>query len=60
MYIHVCHARTGEAKKPIGGHVLAHASTVRISLKKGRGEERIVSLYSYMHGVSNVHHMHRQ
>ena len=31
----------GDTKKPIGGHVLAHASTVRISLKKGRGEQRI-------------------
>eukprot|EP01045_Picozoa_sp_COSAG04_P017918 COSAG04_NODE_1621_length_6101_cov_11.014750_7_plen_245_part_00 len=34
-------AMFGDTKKPIGGHVLAHASTVRISLKKGRGEQRI-------------------
>ena len=35
----------GEAKKPIGGHVMAHASTVRIQLKKGRGDERIAKIY---------------
>lgn len=28
-------------KKPIGGHVIAHASTTRLYLKKGKGEERI-------------------
>eukprot|EP00959_Pyramimonas_sp_CCMP1952_P090577 1896284-Pyramimonas_sp.AAC.4 len=26
---------------PIGGHVIAHASTVRLSLRKGKGEQRI-------------------
>ncbi|VDP46628.1 unnamed protein product [Heligmosomoides polygyrus] len=30
-----------DPKKPIGGHILAHASTTRIMLKKGRGETRI-------------------
>mmetsp|Transcript_9418 Transcript_9418/g.28426 ORF Transcript_9418/g.28426 Transcript_9418/m.28426 type:complete len:81 (+) Transcript_9418:655-897(+) len=30
-----------DPKKPIGGHVLAHASTTRISLRKGRGDQRI-------------------
>ncbi|XP_006824693.1 meiotic recombination protein DMC1/LIM15 homolog [Saccoglossus kowalevskii] len=34
-----------DPKKPIGGHILAHASTVRISLKKGRGELRIAKIY---------------
>lgn len=34
-----------DPKKPIGGHVLAHASTVRLNLKKGRGETRIVKIY---------------
>ena len=38
-------AMFGEAKKPIGGHVMAHASTVRIQLKKGRGDERIAKIY---------------
>jgi meiotic recombination protein DMC1 len=31
-------------KKPIGGHVMAHASTTRISLRKGRGEQRIAKI----------------
>ncbi|CAM9322725.1 unnamed protein product, partial [Phaeothamnion confervicola] len=31
--------------KPVGGHVLAHASTTRISLKKGKGEERIAKIF---------------
>ncbi|RSH81258.1 Meiotic recombination protein dmc1 [Apiotrichum porosum] len=30
--------------KPVGGHVLAHASATRIQLRKGRGEERIAKL----------------
>ena len=30
-------------KKPVGGHVLGHASTTRIYLRKGRGNERVVS-----------------
>lgn len=34
-----------DPKKPIGGNILAHASTHRISLRKGRGECRIAKLY---------------
>ncbi|XP_046365058.1 meiotic recombination protein DMC1/LIM15 homolog [Haliotis cracherodii] len=34
-----------DPKKPIGGHILAHASTVRISLRKGRAENRIAKIY---------------
>ncbi|KAG8930469.1 Meiotic recombination protein dmc1 [Tulasnella sp. 419] len=34
----------GGALKPVGGHVLSHASTVRIFLRKGRGEERVAKL----------------
>ncbi|CAD6577416.1 MAG: Meiotic recombination protein dmc1 [Tremellales sp. Tagirdzhanova-0007] len=30
--------------KPVGGHVLAHASATRMQLRKGRGEERIAKL----------------
>ncbi|GKT34675.1 Dmc1b [Aduncisulcus paluster] len=29
-----------DPKKPIGGNIIAHASTVRVSLKKGRGTNR--------------------
>lgn len=34
----------GADKKPVGGHVLAHASATRIYLRKGRGEERVAKL----------------
>lgn len=34
-----------DPKKPIGGNIMAHASTTRISLKKGRGETRIAKIY---------------
>jgi len=34
-----------DAKKPIGGHIIAHASTTRLSLRKGRGESRICKVY---------------
>ncbi|OIR57801.1 MAG: DNA repair protein Rad51 [Amphiamblys sp. WSBS2006] len=38
-------AMMGADKKPIGGHVMAHASTTRLSLRKGRGENRICKIY---------------
>ncbi|OLL26693.1 DNA repair protein rhp51 [Neolecta irregularis DAH-3] len=34
-----------DPKKPIGGNILAHASTTRLSFKKGRGEQRICKIY---------------
>ncbi|KAI8067054.1 meiotic recombinase Dmc1 [Gongronella butleri] len=34
-----------DPKKPVGGHVLAHASTTRVYLRKGRGEERVAKIY---------------
>jgi len=34
-----------DPKKPVGGHVLAHASTTRLYLRKGRGETRICKIY---------------
>ena len=34
-----------DAKKPIGGHIMAHASTTRLSFRKGKGEQRIVKIY---------------
>jgi hypothetical protein len=36
-----------DPKKPIGGHVLAHASTVRLSLRKGKGEQRVAKLIDH-------------
>ena len=34
-----------DPKKPIGGNIMAHASTTRISLRKGRGEQRVAKIY---------------
>ena len=34
----------GPAMKPIGGHIIAHASTTRLSLRKGRAESRIMKI----------------
>ena len=36
-----------DAKKPIGGHILAHASSVRLSLRKGKGESRIIKVIQH-------------
>ena len=33
-----------DPKKAVGGHVLAHASHVRLSVRKGRGENRVVKV----------------
>ena len=33
-----------DSKKPIGGNILAHASTTRLSMRKGRGQERIAKI----------------
>ncbi|KAL7674479.1 hypothetical protein ACOME3_000758 [Neoechinorhynchus agilis] len=35
----------GDSKKPIGGNIMAHASTTRLYLRKGRGENRICKIY---------------
>lgn len=31
--------------KPVGGHILAHFSTTRLALRKGRAEQRIMKIY---------------
>lgn len=31
--------------KPVGGHVIGHASTTRLSLRKGKGDQRICKVY---------------
>jgi meiotic recombination protein DMC1 len=36
-----------DPKKPVGGHVVAHASNARISLRKGREQERIAKLVDH-------------
>ena len=35
----------GPVVKPVGGHVLAHASTTRVMLKKGKGDQRIAKIF---------------
>ena len=35
----------GDTKKPIGGNIIAHASTTRLSLRKGKGENRVCKIY---------------
>ena len=34
-----------DSTKPIGGNIIAHASTTRLRLRKGRGENRICQVY---------------
>lgn len=38
-------AMFGPVIKPVGGHVLAHASTTRLMLKKGKAEQRIGKIF---------------
>lgn len=35
----------GNDKKPIGGNIMAHSSTTRLALKKGKEGKRIVRIY---------------
>ncbi|TKA53916.1 Meiotic recombination protein DLH1, partial [Cryomyces minteri] len=35
---------SADGRKPVGGHILAHLSTTRILLRKGRGEERVAKV----------------
>ena len=35
----------GNDKQPIGGNIIAHMSTTRLALRKGRGENRICKVY---------------
>ena len=34
-----------DPKKPIGGNIMAHASTTRLYLRKGRGDTRVCKIY---------------
>eukprot|EP00036_Acanthoecidae_sp_10tr_P001847 CAMPEP_0182938568 /NCGR_PEP_ID=MMETSP0105_2-20130417/44089_1 /TAXON_ID=81532 ORGANISM="Acanthoeca-like sp., Strain 10tr" /NCGR_SAMPLE_ID=MMETSP0105_2 /ASSEMBLY_ACC=CAM_ASM_000205 /LENGTH=339 /DNA_ID=CAMNT_0025077883 /DNA_START=76 /DNA_END=1095 /DNA_ORIENTATION=- len=38
-------AMFGPSVKPIGGNIMAHASTTRLALRKGRGETRICKIF---------------
>eukprot|EP00727_Mastigamoeba_balamuthi_P005195 m51a1_g14674 putative dna repair protein rad51 homolog 1 (345) ;mRNA; f:46687-48062 len=35
----------GPTQKPIGGNIIAHASTTRLSLRKGKGESRVCKIF---------------
>lgn len=35
----------GDTKKPVGGNIMAHASTTRLYMKKGKGDQRICRMY---------------
>ena len=50
FHLQVCSDPSGvsfvaDPKKLIGGYVIAHACTTRLSLRKGKGENRIVKVY---------------
>ena len=34
-----------DSTKPIGGNIMAHASTTRLRFRKGRGENRICTIF---------------
>lgn len=36
---------TADMKKPVGGNILAHASTTRLYFRKGKGDERVCKIY---------------
>ena len=35
-----------DAKKPVGGNILAHYVHTRVYLRKGKGNQRIAKIYS--------------
>lgn len=38
-------AFVADIKKPIGGNIMGHASTVRLMLRKGKGDQRVMKIY---------------
>jgi meiotic recombination protein DMC1 len=43
-----------DGRKPVGGHILAHASTTRVLLRKGRGEERVAKIQDSPGGMGDL------
>ncbi len=39
----------GDPTRPTGGHIMAHASTIRLYLRKGKGEQRIMIIKDAPH-----------
>jgi hypothetical protein len=44
-----------DPKKPVGGHVMAHASTQRIYMRKGKGEQRVAKVGSSVGSGAGAH-----
>jgi len=40
--------------KPIGGNIIAHASTTRLKFKKGRGDNRICSVSYFSKEIASI------
>jgi len=40
---------TRDCQKPIGGNIMAHASTTRLKFRKGRGDQRVVKIIDSPH-----------
>ncbi len=39
----------------VGGHVIAHASTIRLSLRKGKAEQRIMKVpYTFVNACKHA------
>ena len=38
-------ASFGDNKRPVGGNIMAHASTTRLYFKKGKGDQRVCKMY---------------
>jgi RecA/RadA recombinase len=47
-----------DGRKPVGGHVLAHASTTRVLLRKGRGDERVAKIQDSPGNVTAAENWH--
>jgi meiotic recombination protein DMC1 len=47
-------AMVADAKKPVGGNILAHSVDSRIYLRKGRGTQRIAKIYAGPHPESEA------
>jgi hypothetical protein len=43
-----------DPKKPVGGHVMAHASTQRIYMRKGKAEQRVAKVRWSVPGVVSL------
>ena len=47
-------ALVADAKKPVGGHILAHASDTRVYLRKAKADQRIARIVDSYANTSNL------